>query len=167
MSAEQLADVDIALIICAEGRSARGAPDVAASLKMLDQYATGLREAETARHLTASGPPGGMAEGYFRLLMLGTVPGRIRVRHNPARVTSPGIFEPNEIFANARDVFVHGLTSPPVMGTCRRCPCFCRCWAAAGYPLSWSAQCHLFVRGRITRLFQYRPFNRPPYDDDY
>ncbi len=159
MPPEQLAAVDIALmnLRCAEGLRGAESLDVGASLKMLDQYAARAK-AETERHLYHyRDRPAEYenSEAWFRLLMLNTVLQQdFGVRYNPQRITSPGIFEPNEIFfANARDVFVHGLTSPPVMGTCSSLPVlFVAVGRRLGYPLSLvSTKSHLFVRWQDSR----------------
>ena len=178
MSPEQLAGVDIALmnLRCAEGLRGAEGLDVPAALKMLDQYAH-RAEAETARHLYHyRDHPADYenSEAYFRLIMLSTVLQQdFGVRYNPARITSPGIFEPNEIFyANARDVFLHGLTSPPVMGTCSSLPVlFVAVGRRLGYPLSLvSTKSHLFVRWQDSREYfnvDATSIGLNRYDDEY
>ena len=178
MSPEQLAEVDIALmnLRCAEGLRGAEGLDVAAALEMLGQYAHHA-EAETARHLYRyHNNPAEFenSEAWFRLVMLNTVLQQdFGVRYNPERITSPGIFEPNETFyASARDVFIHGLTSPPVMGTCSSMPVlFVAVGRRLGYPLSLvSTKSHLFVRWQDSRDYfnvDATSIGLTRYDDDY
>src|SRR6266446_1404074 len=59
------------------------------------------------------------SEAYFRMLMMTTVLSEdFGIRYNPARMSGPGLPEPNEKFyANSTDIFIHGLSGPPRMGT--------------------------------------------------
>lgn len=178
MTPEQLANVDIALmnLRCAEGLRGAEGLDVPAALQKLDQYARHA-EAETTRHLYRyRDNPAEFenSESYFRLIILSTVLQQdFGVLYNPERVTSPGIFEPNEIFfANSRDVFIHGLTSPPVMGTCSSLPVlFVAIGRRLGYPLSLvSTKCHLFVRWQNSREYfnvDASSIGLTRHDDDY
>jgi hypothetical protein len=178
MSPEQLAKVDIALmnLCCAEGLRGAEELDVPVALQKLDQYARHA-EAETARHLYRyRDNPAEFenSESYFRLIMLSTVLQQdFGVLYNPERVTSPGIFEPNEtFFANSRDVFIHGLTSPPVMGTCSSLPVlFVAVGRRLGYPLYLvSTKCHLFVRWQSSREnfnVDATSIGLTRHDDDY
>ena len=178
MTPEQLADVDIALmnLRCAKGLRGAENLDVSAALQMLDRYARHA-ETETARHLYRyRNNPAEFenSEAWFRLIMLSTVLQQdFGVRYNPQRVTSPGIFEANEIFfANSRDVFLHGLTSPPVMGTCSSLPVlFVAVGRRLGYPVHLvSTKCHLFVRWQDSREYfnvDATSLGLTRYDDDY
>jgi len=178
MTPAQLADVDVALmnLRCAEGLRGAENLNVSASLQMLDQYARHA-DAETTRHLYRyRNNPAEFehSEAYFRLIMLSTVLQQdFGVRYNPERVTSPGIFEPNEVFfANSRDVFIHGLTSPPVMGTCSSLPVlFVAVGRRLGYPLRLvSTKCHLFVRWQDSREYfnvDATSIGLTRYDDDH
>ena len=90
------------------------------------------------------------SEAYFRMMMLVTVLQQdFGIRYNPQRVTPVGVFEPNDrFFGDSRDVFLHGLTGQPSMGTCSSLPVL---YVAVGrrlrYPLSLvTAKGHLFLR---------------------
>lgn len=159
MTPAQLTEVDIALmnLCCAEGLSGSEKLDVSAALQMLDQYARHA-ETETARHLhrfREHPEKYENSEAYFRMLMLCVVLQQdYGVHYNPERATSKDIIEPNEIFfANSRDVFLHGLTSQPAMGTCSSMPVlYIAVGRRLGYPLTLvSTKCHLFVRWQDSR----------------
>lgn len=178
MTPAQLVEVDIALmnLRCAEGLRGAESLDVPSALRMLDQYARHA-EAETTRHLYRyRNDPTEYenSEAYFRLITLSTVLQEdFGIRYNPDRVKTPGIFEANEIFfANSRDVFVHGLTSPPVMGTCSSLPVlFVAVGRRLGYPLFLvSTKCHLFVRWQDSREsfnVDATSIGLTRYNDDY
>ena len=64
------------------------------------------------------------SEAYFRMLMMATVLQQdFGMHYNPARIATPEAPEPTSAFyANSRDVFVHGCTEAPRMGTCASLP---------------------------------------------
>ncbi len=141
-------------LLCAEGL--RGAEDlnVSNSLAMLDGLAQRVKF-ETDRHLYRyRDKPAefNRSEGYFRMMMLATVLQEdVGIRYNPARANAPSEREleaNDQFFADASDVFIHGLARPNGLGTCSSLPVF---YAAIGrrlgYPLKLvRAKAHLFVR---------------------
>lgn len=178
MTPEQLAETDIALmnLRCAGGLRGSEKLDVPAALQTLDQYAA-RAESETARHLHRyrdNPAEYENSEAYFRLIMLSTVLQQdYGVRYNPARAPTREYIEPNSIFyANSGDVFIHGLTSPPVMGTCSSMPVlFVAVGRRLGYPVSLvSTRCHLFIRWQDSRNYfnvDATSVGLTRYDDDY
>jgi len=158
----QLEGMDIALVnlLCAEGLRGSEKLDIDTALDRLDEFATRVRvETDRNMHRFDSNPfEYQNSRPYFRMLMLVTVLQQdFGIRYNPARVTPVGVFEPNDkFFADSRDVFLHGITGEPGMGTCSSLPVL---YVAVGrrlrYPLSLvGAKNHLFVRweDRDTRL---------------
>jgi hypothetical protein len=159
MTPEQLAQVDIAVLNlrCAEGLVGSNGLNVVEIRKTLDGYATYVRQ-ETLRHIYRfREKPGDFqdSEAYFRLMMMATVLQEDSgVRYNPDRITIPGDFEANaKFFAEAKDVFLHGLTGPPMMGTCASMPVlYVAVGRRLGYPLFLvSTKNHLFVRWEDSR----------------
>jgi hypothetical protein len=154
MTPRQRSGVDIGLmnLRCAEGLHGSEGLDIPAALRRLDEYAERV-QAETSRHLHRFRENPGEyqdSEAYFRLLMLAVVMQEdFKANYNPARITSPGVFEPNGTFyADARDVFLHGLTGPPMTGTCSSMPVlYVAVGRRLGYPLRLvSTKNHLFLR---------------------
>ncbi len=150
----QLEGLDIALVnlLCAEGIRGSEKLDIDMALNRLDEFAARVR-VETDRNMhrfDSNRAEYQNSKPYFRMLMLVTVLQQdFGIRYNPARVTPVGVFEPNnKFFADSRDVFLHGLTGEPGMGTCSSLPVL---YVAVGrrlhYPLSLvGAKCHLFLR---------------------
>ena len=172
----QLEGLDIALVnlLCAEGLRGSEKLDIDMALNRLDEFAARVR-VETDRNMhrfDSNRSEYKNSKPYFRMLMLVTVLQQdFGIRYNPARVTPVGVFEPNDkFFADSRDVFLHGLTGDPGMGTCSSLPVF---YVAVGrrlrYPLSLvSAKNHLFVRweDRDTRLnIEAASIGMNTYDD--
>ncbi len=172
----QLEGLDIALVnlLCAEGLRGSEKLDIDMALDRLDEFATRVR-VETDRNIhrfDSNRSEYQNSKPYFRMLMLVTVLQQdFGIRYNPARVTPVGVFEPNDkFFADSRDVFLHGLTGDPGMGTCSSLPVL---YVAVGrrlrYPLSLvSAKNHLFVRweDRDTRLnIEAASIGMNTYDD--
>lgn len=159
LTPHQLGNVDIAQmnLLCAQGLRGSEALDVDKALDRIDDMATRVR-VETERNLHRfQEKPGeyNHSEPYFRMLALATVLQQdFGIRYNPERVTPVGVFEPNDLFfADSRDVFLHGLTAQPGMGTCSSLPVL---YVAVGrrlrYPLSLvTAKGHLFLRWQDQR----------------
>jgi hypothetical protein len=158
----QLEGMDIALVnlLCAEGLRGSGKLDIDTTLDRLDEFATRVRmETDRNMHRFDSNPSEYQkSKPYYRMLMLVSVLQQdFGIRYNPERVTPVGVFEPSDkFFADSRDVFLHGLTGEPSMGTCSSLPVL---YVAVGrrlhYPLSLvGAKCHLFLRweDQTTRL---------------
>ena len=124
----QLEGMDIALmnLLCVEGLRGSEKLDIDMALDRLDEFATRVRvETDRNIHRFDSNPSEYQnSKPYFRMLMLVTVLQQdFGIRYNPARVTPVGVFEPNDkFFADSRDVFLHGLTGEPGMGTCSSLP---------------------------------------------
>ena len=154
LTPHQLGNVDIAQmnLLCAEGLRGSEALNADKALDRIDDMATRVR-VETERNLHRFHEKPGEynnSEPYFRMLMLVTVLQQdFGSRYNPQRVTPVGVFESNDrFFADSRDVFLHGLTGQPGMGTCSSLPVL---YVAVGrrlrYPLSLvTAKGHLFLR---------------------
>lgn len=151
---QQLGDVDIALmnLLCAGGLRGSESLDVRKSLVKLDEMAARVKQ-ETERHMYRfKEKPGDYenSEPYFRMMMIAVVLQEdFGARYNPDRITTPGNFEPNDkFFADSKDVFLHGLTGPPMMGTCSSMPVLYTAVARRlKYPLVLVAtKNHLFCR---------------------
>lgn len=149
-----LARCDIALLnlLCAEDLGPTNSLDTDEALGRLDLMAGRIRM-ETERHLyrfKEHPEEFNRSEGQFRMTMLATVLQQdFKVRYNPARITEVGDFEPNDrFFADARDVFIHGLLDDRRMGTCASLPVLhLALGRRLGYPLKLVATInHLFVR---------------------
>jgi hypothetical protein len=142
----ELARVDIASmnLLCAEGLPGAPALDWHQAAATLDQYAQRVK-AETDRHLyrfRQNSAEFNHSEGYFRVLTLVTVLQQdFGVRYNPERIQAPN-------FADARDLFLHGLLSGPRQGTCVSLPVlYVAVGRRLGYPLRLvTAKAHLFAR---------------------
>jgi hypothetical protein len=154
MTPEQLEDIDIGLmnVRCAEGLRGSEGLDVAITLQRLDQYATHV-EHETTRHLykfRRNPSEFQDSEAYFRMLVLATVLQEdFNIGYNPERIEPLDNLQPDEKFcANSRDVFIHGLTGSPAMGTCASLPVlYVSVGRRLGYPLYLvTAKKHLFAR---------------------
>ncbi len=178
LNPNQLEGVDIALmnLLCAEGLSGSEKLDIDMALDCLDEFATRVRvETERNMHRFNSNPSEYQnSKPYFRMLMLVTVLQQdFGIRYNPERVTPVGVFEPNDkFFADSRDVFLHGITGEPGMGTCSSLPVL---YVVVGrrlrYPLSLvGAKCHLFLRweDQTTRLnIEGASLGMNTYDDEH
>jgi hypothetical protein len=174
----QIEELDIGLtnLLCVEGLRGSENLDLDKSLDRLDEMATCVKlETDRNMHRFRSNPAEyENSEPYYRMAMLVTVLQQdFGIIYNPDRVTPVGAFESNDkIFADSRDVFIHGLTGETKMGTCASLPAF---YVAVGrrlkYPLSLvSAKCHLFVRweDQQTRLnVDVSGLGVISHDDDY
>jgi hypothetical protein len=142
---------------CAEALRGSEGLDIPAALATLDRYAEHI-EQETRRHLhhfEARPSEYQNSEPYYRLMMLATVMQEdFKTRYNPARIPIGDRVESNaKFFANAKDVFIHGLTGMPNQGTCSSMPVlYVAIGRRLGYPLHLVAtKGHLFVRWEDTR----------------
>jgi hypothetical protein len=154
MTPQQLENVDIALmnLRCAEGLPGSEGLKIPAALEKLDQYAKHV-EAETLRnfHRYRDNPDEfENSEPYFRLLMMAVVMQEdFGIRYNPDLIATPEAYDPNDGFSDdARNVFLNGLTEPPMMGTCSSMPVlYVAVGRRLGYPLYLvSAKAHCFAR---------------------
>jgi hypothetical protein len=115
------------------------------------------------------------SEAYFRMLCLVTMLQQdFGVRYSPNRAKpSDGPVEPNEaFFADARDIFLHGLLGPRRTGTCASLPVlYVAVGRRLGYPLKLvAAKNHLFVRWESERErlnIEATTQGLTTFDDDY
>lgn len=160
MSSSEVEKCDIALLnlLCAQDLRGSEQLDVTHYLNRLDGIARHV-ESETKRHyykFRDNPDEFERSEGYFRMLLMAvTLQEDLRIRYNPDRITPVGVFEPNHLFfADARDVFIHGLISDDWrMGTCSSLPVlYVAIGRRLGYPLKLvPTQSHLFVRWEDSR----------------
>lgn len=154
MTPDELGEEDIALLNlrCAEGLQGSEHLDVAAALKSLDRFADHVKQETTRNFHRYQQKPEEFenSEPYYRLMMMAIVLQEDgKVQYNPSRISTPDNPETNaKFFANAKDVFIHGLTGEPMMGTCASLPVF---YAALGrrlgYPLRLvTTKAHIYVR---------------------
>lgn len=149
-----LQQVDIARmnLLCAEGLP--GAEDLSLErcLATLDEMAARVRS-ETERHLyrfQRNPAEFEHSEGYFRMIMLAVVLTEdFGVRYAPAKIGTAADAHPGDgFFADAHDVFLHGLTGSRRQGTCSSLPVLqVVVGRRVGYPLKLvTTKGHLFVR---------------------
>ena len=160
MTTGELGQTDITLLnlICATGLSGSENMHMPAALAKLDQMARQVKT-ETERHLRkfqAHPEEFNGSEAYFRMLCMATVLQQdFGIRYNPSRAKpSDGVIEPNEaFFADAGDIFLHGLLGPPRTGTCASLPVlYVAVGRRLGYPMKLvGAKNHLFARWESER----------------
>ncbi len=159
MSSEELNHLDIARLnlLCAEGLP--GADDLAVSnsLAILDTMAARVRQ-ETTRHLYRfQRDPGEFenSEGFFRMLMLAVVLAEdFHVHYAPDKIgTVVDARAGDGFFADAHNVFLHGLTGSRRQGTCSSLPVLqVAVGRRLGYPLRLvTTREHLFLRWEDSR----------------
>jgi hypothetical protein len=160
----QASGVDIALanLLCAEGLPGADKVNAQDCLARLDQW-TERVQSETQRHLyrfKANPREFDFSEAYFRMLMMAVVLYEdFSARYNPARITTPASIDASDhFFADSRDLFLHGLLSPPLnsqpstlnhhTGTCSSMPVlYIAIGRRLGYPLKLvTTKSHLFIR---------------------
>ena len=160
----EIAGLDIALLnlLCAEGLPGAEGLAPQTSLATLNQWAQRV-QSETERHLhrfKEHPAESDHSEGYFRMLMMAVVLYEdFSVRYNPERMSKPGTLDTNDHFAaDSRDLFLHGLLSPPPnsqpatfnrhTGTCASMPVlYIAIGRRLGYPLKLvTTKAHLFIR---------------------
>lgn len=145
---------DIALLnlACAEGLPGTQDLDVNEYLKTLHEIAIRVR-GETERHLyrfKQNPAEFDNSEAFFRMLMLTVVLAEdFKITYDPARKAGPMTGdEGDRFFADASNVFVHGLLGPKRQGTCSSMPVlYVAVGRRLGYPLKLvTTKGHLFVR---------------------
>jgi hypothetical protein len=173
-----LAEVPIARmnLLCAQGLSAPNEPSVEARLAAVASWAERVRS-ETDRHwYRFRQQPGEFehSEGFFRMLMLAVVLAEdFGVHYDPQRKASPANARMDDgFFANARDVFLHGLLGPERQRSCSSMPVlYVAVGRQLGYPLKLvTTKGHMFVRWdgageRFNIEATGHGLNR--FDDDY
>lgn len=151
---KKLAEIDVALmnLLCAQDLPNSGTLNIDHCLTQLDAYTRRVAE-ETRRnyHRFRECPQEyENSEAFYRMGMLITVLQQdCGVRYNPARIESPSAPAANEIFfADAQDIFLHGLLGPRRMGTCASMPILYVAVARRlEYPVKLvTAKSHIFVR---------------------
>ncbi len=113
-------------LLCAEGLPGAEDLDVGRSLAVLDEMAARVKS-ETERHFYRfKNNPSDFenSEGYFRMVLLGVVLAEdFGVHYTPGkRQTAAQAFTGDGFFADARDVFLCGLTGTNRSGTCSSLP---------------------------------------------
>src|SRR5436190_21974223 len=169
-------DIGLVNLLCAEGLPHGVEVDIHSALALLDGWASRVRS-ETQRHFYRfQRKPGEFehSEGYFHMLMMAVVLNEdFQVRYNLERIANLGKSAMGDgFFADARDVFLHGLLGPRRIGTCSSMPVlYVALGRRLGYPLKLvTTKGHLFVRWESpTERFNVdatgQGMNR--YDDDY
>jgi hypothetical protein len=159
MPQEKLSQADIGRmnLLCAQGLPGTEDLKVETSLAMLDQMGSRVRT-ETQRHFYRfQRNPGEFesSEGFFRMLMLAVVLAEdFQVHYAPDKIGSAAEARMGDgFFADAHDVFLHGLTGPKRQGTCSSLPVLqVAVGRRLGYPLKLvTTKGHLFVRWEDAR----------------
>jgi hypothetical protein len=153
-SSTDLERIDIALanLLCAQTLPGAEAAKTHECLRTLDQWAERINT-ETQRHFyrfRKNPAEFDHSEGYFRMLMMAVVLSEeFGVRYNPALALNPDQLRTGDrFFANAEDVFLHGLLGPRRTGTCSSMPVlYVALGRRLGYPVKLvTTKAHLFVR---------------------
>ncbi len=138
--------------LCAEGLPGTEGLDVNRCLAVLDEMANRVRS-ETERHLYRyKQDPAEFenSEGYFRMIMLAVVLAEdFQIQYVPNKIkTAAEAHIGDGFFANAADVFLHGLTGEKHQGTCSSLPVLqVAVGRRLGYPLKLvTTKGHLFLR---------------------
>jgi hypothetical protein len=111
-------------LLCAEGLPGAEGLDVERCLTALAEMANRVRS-ETERHLYRFRQHPAEFEnsvGFFRMLMMGVVLAEdFQVKYAPDKIASATEAHIGDgFFADARDVFIYGLTGSKRRGTCRQ-----------------------------------------------
>lgn len=150
----ELTRMDIARmnLLCAQGLPGADDLDVNSSLATLDQMAARVR-GETERNFyrfKQSPTDFENSEGFFRMVMLAVVLAEdFQVHYAPDKIsTATSARIGDGFFADAHDVFLHGLTGSRRAGTCSSLPVLqTAVGRRLGYPLKLvTTKGHLFVR---------------------
>jgi hypothetical protein len=154
-----LQPVDVARmnLLCAQGLPGSEDLDLNHSLAVLDEMAARVRS-ETERHFyrfQRSPAEFENSEGFFRMILLAVVLDEdFGVHYAPGkRGTAAEARIADGFFADAHDVFLHGLTGPRHSGTCSSLPVLqVAVGRRLGYPLKLvTTKGHLFVRWEDAR----------------
>jgi hypothetical protein len=156
LSPAQLEKCNIALmnLLCAQGLRGAENLDVQQNLDTLDQWVRHVRY-ETVRnyHRFLDHPEEyNNSEAYYRMIMLATVLQEdFQAHYDPERALPQlrGEREPNDVFfADAGDVFIHGLLGGERHGTCSSLPVLYAAVAQRlGYPVDLASTVeHLYLR---------------------
>ena len=152
VSVLQRVDIGRMNLLCAEGLAGADSCDLNACLGMLDEMAGRVRS-ETQRHFyrfQKNPAEFEHSEGFYRMMMLAVVLAEdFGVRYAPAKIgTAAEARMGDGFFADARDVFLQGLTGPGRQGTCSSLPVLqVAVGRRLGYPLKLvTTKGHLFAR---------------------
>jgi hypothetical protein len=145
-------DTALLNLLCARGLPGADSVNVQEFLQTLNHWAERIKS-ETERHLyrfRKNPAEFDHSEGYFRMLMMAVVLYEdFGVRYNPALVLPPDQLRTGDhFFANAENVFLHGLLGLRRLGTCSSMPVlYVALGRRLGYPMKLvTAKAHLFVR---------------------
>ncbi len=175
---DQLQQVDIGVMnmLCAQGLSGAEDMKIDEYLTTLDQWAQHLKS-ETARnfHRFREDPAYYYnSEAFYEMLMMAVVVYEdFGIRYNPKWIAPPTETRAEDhFFADAHDVFIHGMVGPQRMGTCSSMPVFyIALGRRLGYPLKLVAtKQHLFMRWDTpTEKFDMDATGKglDRYDDEY
>jgi hypothetical protein len=139
-------------LLCAEGLPRGLQPNLEECVTMIQSWAARVRfETERHRYRFEQNPNEFQnSEGYFRMLMLGVVlADDFGVHYNVEQQMAPGQARVGDgFFADARNVFLHGLLGADRQGTCSSLPVlYVAVGRQLGYPLKLvTTKGHLFVR---------------------
>lgn len=159
LSPDTLGHFDIARmnLLCAQELPGAEKLDVDRCLVALDEMAARVRS-ETERHyyrFQHNPAEFENSEGFFQMLMLAVVLAEdFHVKYVPNKLGSAAEAHLGDgFFANADDVFLHGLTGPKHQGTCSSLPVLqVAVGRRLGYPLKLvTTKGHLFVRWEDSR----------------
>ena len=175
---ELLSAVDIGVMnmLCAQGLPGAEDIKVADYQATLDQWAQHVKS-ETDRnfHRFREDPAFYYkSEAFYKMLMMAVVVYEdFGVRYNPKWIAPPSETRADDhFFADAHDVFIHGMVGPQRMGTCSSMPVFyIALGRRLGYPLKLvKTRQHLFMRwDSPTERFEMDATGKgiDRYDDDY
>lgn len=163
-------------LLCAQGLPGAEALNRSNSIAAIDRMAVRVR-AETERHLYRfQRDPAEFAnsEGFFRMTLLMVVLAEdFRVQYASNKIASAANAVPGDgFFADAQDVFLHGLTGREPRGTCSSLPVLqVAVGRRLGYPLKLvTTKGHLFVRWEDSHeRFNFEAAGRGAnrFSDDY
>ena len=135
-------------LLCASGLKGAEELHVESCLATLDRFASAIRR-ETEKYLPmyARNPEKFRnIEGFYRMQMLVTVLKQdLGIKYSEERSSDE---DAAAFFGNSKDIFIHGLLSPPYSGTCASMPVLVvAIGRRLGYPLKLvAARKHLFAR---------------------
>ena len=149
-----LDQVDIARmnLLCAQGLPGGEDLDVAGCLKVLEEMTARVRTETERYHNRFERNPAEFenSEGFFKMVILAVVLAEdFQVKYAPNKmVTVAGARPDDGFFADAHDVFLHGLLGTRRQGTCSSLPVLhVTVGRRLGYPLKLvTTKGHLFVR---------------------
>lgn len=175
---ETLSAVDIGVLnmLCAQGLPGAEDIKIADYQATLDQWAQRVKsETERNFHRFREDPAYYYnSEAFYKMLMMAVVVYEdLGIRYNPKWIAPASETRADDhFFADAHDVFIHGMIGPQRMGTCSSMPVFyIALGRRLGYPLKLAkTRQHLFMRwDSPTERFDMDATGKgiDRYDDDY